>query len=279
MSDCYTLQRTIQKRGSLSGPGIHTGEFCRVTFSPLSSGEGLQFFRDGRRVSLTPSADSKHCTSLGQNGTEIKTVEHCLAALGGLGIDNLKVEVEGPEFPALDGSAIGFVECLKGLGFKDFSSRKEACRIEEPLFCHEPGRAIVIYPSEHFRISYILDYEHPLLRGQKVDFTLTPEVFEKEIAPSRTFCTQAESQSLRQNWLGIGATHENTLVISKNGPVGNHFRFTDECARHKVLDILGDLSLLGFSVIGHVVGIRSGHSLNRKLGEAIQKVKDSHGKS
>src|SRR3989338_8637079 len=107
MSDCYTFQRTIQKRGSLSGPGIHTGEFCRVTFSPLSSGGGLRFFKNGQRVSLSFSADPKRCTSIGEKGKEIKTAEHCLAALAGLGIDNLKVEVDGPEFPALYGSALG----------------------------------------------------------------------------------------------------------------------------------------------------------------------------
>src|SRR3989338_3915214 len=201
MSDCYTFQRTVQKRGSLSGPGIHTGEFCRVTFSPLFSGDGLQFFKNGQRVSLSFSSDPKRCTSIGKHETEIKTVEHCLAALGGLGIDDLRIEVEGPEFPALDGSALGFVECLKNLGFLDFPSRKEVYKIEEPLFCDEPCRAIAIYPAQRLRVSYVLDYNHPLLRGQKVDFTLTPEVFEKEIAPSRTFCMQAESESLRQSGL------------------------------------------------------------------------------
>lgn len=275
----HESQRTIQKKGSLSGTGLHTGQFCTVTFSPLSSGEGVQFFKKGQRVPISFSSDPKRCTSIGQNETQIKTVEHFLAALGGLGIDNLKVEVEGPELPALDGSSLGFVECLKGLGLQDLASKKEIYKIEEPIFCHEPRRALAIYPAEHFRVSYILDYEHPLLRGQKVDFVLTPQVFEKEIAPCRTFCTEAESESVRASGLGLGATHENTLVISKDGPIKNRFRFPDECARHKVLDIVGDLNLLGFSILGHVVGIRSGHSLNRKLGEAIQKAKDDHGKS
>ncbi len=271
MNAAYQFQRTIAKEGSLSGTGIHTGQFCRVSFNPLSSGAGLQFFKDGTYVPLTPSLDAGRCTSIGQGKTEIKTVEHLLAALAGLGVDNLRVEVEGPEFPALDGSALGFVECLKDLGLRDFPSKKETIEIREPIFCHEPGKAIAVYPSGRFRVSYVLDYEHPLLRGQMADFTLTPEVFEKEIAPARTFCTQTESESLKRNGFGLGATHENTLVISDDGPLRNRFRFPDECARHKVLDILGDLNLLGFSIVGHVVGIKSGHSLNRKLVEAIKK--------
>lgn len=279
MNGVYQFQRTIAKEGALSGTGIHTGRPTTVRFKPASSGEGLQFFKDGVRLSLSFSPDPKRCTSIGGNGSEIKTVEHFLGALQGLGIDDLRVEVEGPEMPALDGSALPFAEFLKGLGLRDLPSEKDIYKVQEPLFCCEGQSAIAVFPSDHFRVSYLLDYPHPLLRGQKVDFVLTPEIFESEIAPARTFCTEEESNALRSSGLGLGATYENTLVMGKNGPIRNRLRFQDECARHKVLDILGDLNLLGFSVRGHVIGIRSGHSLNRQLVEAIKKQRTAYGKA
>ena len=268
-------QQTIRREGSISGIGLHTGEKASVSFRPLPVNSGIQFYKGGLKAdsSLQDGLPSR-CTSVGSGKSRILTVEHLLAALSGLGICNIRVDVEGQELPGLDGSALPFVKLLQGLGIEDQNERKEVFKIEEPIFCYESNKALSIYPSEEFRVSYILDYDHPALRDQQVDFLVTPQVFEKEIAPARTFCTQEEAERLRQNNLGKGASYENTLVISEDGPIKNAFRFQDECARHKVLDLLGDLNLMGFSIVGRVIGLRSGHSLNRKLIEEIKKQRE-----
>ena len=184
------------------------------------------------------------------------------------------MDVEGPELPGLDGSSLPYVTLFKELGVEDQRAKKEVFKIVEPIFCYESNKALSILPAEEFRISYVLDYDHPQLRGQEVDFVMTPQIFEKEIAPSRTFCTEEEALQLKQNGFGKGASYENNIVISEKGPIQNELRFPDECARHKVLDLLGDLNLIGFSVLGRVIGLRSGHALNRKLIEEIKRQRE-----
>ncbi|MBI3252550.1 MAG: UDP-3-O-[3-hydroxymyristoyl] N-acetylglucosamine deacetylase [Candidatus Omnitrophica bacterium] len=270
-------QKTIIRQGSLEGVGLHTGARVKVTLRPAPAGHGIRFSQvpgsseTNGRAPAAPAEESLRCTSIVSEELNIKTVEHLLAALFGLGISNLRIEVDGPEIPGMDGSALPFVKWIKNLGIVEQAETRETFQIQSPIFCHEPGKALAIYPAGEFSVAYTLDYPMASLRDQKVDFTLTPETFESQIAPARTFCTDEEARVLQKQGFGLGATHENTLVISEKGVVQNTLRFPDECARHKVLDILGDMNLLEFSVAGRVVGLRSGHSLNRALIEAIQK--------
>ena len=266
----------------MSGVGLHTGRPCTVSFRPADADSGVRFFREGRFVSQLSaegdfgfSTDPMRCSFIGDEENRILTVEHLLASLSGLGITNLVVDVLGPELPGLDGSALGFVRCLKELGVADQGQPAEFYRISEPIFCYDKAKAIAIFPAETFSVSYVLDYDHPFLRNQKVDFALTPESFEKEIAPARTFCTEVEARQLQKNGYGLGASRENTLVVTENGSHVSGLRFEDECARHKVLDILGDIRLLGFPVLGRVVAIRSGHALNRQLVQEIKKQREA----
>ena len=263
------MQKTISREGSLSGKGLHTGETGTVFFKPAPVRSGIQFFHHGELIDYLSRQDSLRCTAIGTEKNQIKTVEHLLAALSGLGITNIQVHVEGPEIPGLDGSALPFVKLFKSLGIIAQGVPQEAYRIKEPIFCYELNKAIAIYPADEFRLAYVLDYPHPDLKGQKVDFVVTPETFEKEIAPARTFCMGDEALLLKKRGFGAGADFQNTLVFGENGVIQNKLRFEDECARHKILDIIGDLSLLGFSVLGRVVGVRSGHALNAKLAEQI----------
>jgi UDP-3-O-[3-hydroxymyristoyl] N-acetylglucosamine deacetylase / 3-hydroxyacyl-[acyl-carrier-protein] dehydratase len=271
-------QRTLSAEARLSGNGLHTGKPASIVFKPAPAGSGIRFFKDGKPVAGPGrsrlgdgSSDSLRCSSLGADGARILTVEHLLASLSGLGITNLDVFVQGDEVPALDGSAAEFVKLFTKTGLTEQSGQVEFYRIREPIFCYDNLKSIAIHPAEEFSVSYVLDYEHPHLRDQKVDFTLTPGVFEREIAPSRTFCTEKEALELPKHGIGLGATPANTLVVKDDGSHVQGLRFPDECARHKVLDIVGDLSLLGFPVLGRVVGIRSGHALNLQLVEAILK--------
>lgn len=273
----YEFQKTIGKRGAISGIGLHTGKACTLNFHPAPPDSGLRFFVAGKRIDdsghpheeLSSSA-SLRCSHLGQGQRQLLTVEHLLATFRGLGITNLVVEADGPEVPGLDGSALPFIKLFQGLGIVEQTKSVEFYRIGEPIFCYDELKSLCIYPSEEFSVSYTLDYDHPHLRDQKVDFVLTPGIFESQIAPSRTFCTEREAKDLPKQGFGRGANGQNTLVIHDDGSHKAKLRFVDECARHKVLDILGDLTLLGFPVLGRVVGIRSGHALNQRLVQAIR---------
>lgn len=263
------LQKTISKKGALSGVGLHTGKPSRIAFSPAPPQSGVRWSQDGRPIVSTTPTSARRCTGIGN----LQTVEHVLAALQGLGIDNVGVDVEGPEVPAMDGSAAPFVRCLKELGLVEQPAPRNYYRLKEPVFCGDKNKAICAFPAEAFSVAYVLDYDHPRLRSQIASFSsVTAEIFEKEIAPSRTFCTSQEADLLRQQGFGLGATEENTIVISENGKL--QLRFDDECARHKALDLIGDLGLLGFPILARVIGIRSGHALNHRLVELIRKQKE-----
>jgi UDP-3-O-acyl N-acetylglucosamine deacetylase len=197
------------------------------------------------------------------------TVEHVLATLNGLGITNIVIEVIGSEMPAMDGSSLPYVNFLKSLGVVEQKKKKKTFTVTEPIFIGEKTKALAAFPSEDFRVSYVLDYPMPSLAGQSVDFTVTEEVFEKQIAPARTFCTDVEAQVLRDQGFGLGATPDNTVLMSSKGPIGAVLRFPDECARHKALDMIGDLMLTGLSLKARFIGIRSGHALNSLMVDKI----------
>lgn len=281
-SATYKQQRTIQKEGVLSGIGLHTGKKVQLTCKPALAYEGIRFYRAGKLISDLAqdatsfvSGDSLRCSSIGRGDDRLLTVEHLLAALRGLGITNIRIEVEGPEVPGMDGSALPFVSFFKALGLQDQQEATQFYRVREPIFCYDKAKSICILPADEFSVSYVLDYDHPHLKDQKVDFVLSPDVFEKEIAPSRTFCTEAEALEVPKHGLGLGASVDNTLIVKVDGSHLKQLRYPDECARHKVLDILGDFNLLGFPVLGRVVAIRSGHALNQQLVQAIKKQRDT----
>jgi UDP-3-O-acyl N-acetylglucosamine deacetylase len=268
-------QRTLAREGRLEGIGLHTGKPSSVRFRPAPVDSGLRFFKEGKPA-LGHSQDAMRCSAIGEGQARILTVEHLLAAVAGLGITNLDIDVDGPEVPGLDGSALPFVRSFQGLGIVEQAKPAEVYRVREPLFCYDDKKAIAVFPSDSFSVSYLLDYDHPHLRQQKVDVDLAGGVFESEIAPARTFCTESEAQKLRAAGLGLGCTRENTVVVAEDGSHRAGLRFPDECARHKVLDVLGDLQLLGFALAGRVVAVRSGHALNRRLVEAIRQQKEDY---
>ncbi len=268
------FEKTVARSGGLEGIGIHSGKISKMDARPLGAGSGIQFYRQGRRVEGWVR-ENRRCTALGTPGRdEILTVEHLLAACAGLGVCNLRVDVEGPEIPALDSSAAPFVRFFKNLGIEEQSKPRDFFKPAEPIFCYDNTSALVVYPAERFSVAYVLDYDHPQLRNQPVHFEITQETFEREIAPARTFCTEDEAKVLRQQGFGLGASFDNVVVMADMGCVNGTLRFPDECARHKVLDLVGDLALLGVALLGRVVGIRSGHYLNRMLVQKILSEKE-----
>jgi len=276
-------QRTIKKPIGLSGTGLHTGIEVNLKFKPAPTNTGINFIRVDVKDSPMIKAGihqvlgqdkSPRRTSVCNNSVEVHTIEHLMAALWALGIDNMLIEIDGPELPGLDGSAKSFVNTLKKAGIENQGVPKKIFQVKSPIWVEEDGAVIMILPDNQFRVSYTLNYEHPLLKAQYLSFTIDENTFEKEIASSRTFCLEREVDDLRKQGLGKGANYENTVVVGEKGVIDNDLRFDDEFARHKILDLLGDLYLLGYSIRGHIIAMRSGHPLNIKLVDKIDVQKE-----
>lgn len=270
-------QRTISREIKIKGIGIHSGKQVNVALKPSLADSGVNFIRvDLAEQPIIPARISyvipkARRTSVASKGVEVHTIEHLMAALSGLGIDDLIVELDSEELPGLDGSALGFVEAIEKAGIKELEIPKKYFYVREPSWIVEHDASIIILPSEEFKISYTLNYDHPLLRSQYMSLTLsTEEIFKKELAASRTFCLEREIDNLKQQGLGMGATFENTLVVGEKGVIGNNLRFEDEFVRHKICDVLGDFYLLGQPLKGHIIAVKSGHSLNIKLLQRLQ---------
>ncbi|MBN1794984.1 MAG: bifunctional UDP-3-O-[3-hydroxymyristoyl] N-acetylglucosamine deacetylase/3-hydroxyacyl-ACP dehydratase [Candidatus Omnitrophica bacterium] len=268
-------QKTIKSSVSIKGVGLHTGQAVTITFKPAEADTGIRFCRvdlPGRPVvvanpeTILDISKNPRRTSIGVNSVEIHTIEHLMAALAGLQIDNIVIDINGLEVPGLDGSAAPFVEALLSAGISDLLEGRKYFQVKEPIWCEEGDASIAILPSNDFTISYTLSYEHSILKSQYFTFTMNGRSFIDEVAPGRTFCLQKEVDALRAQGLGKGANYENTIVIDEDGGViENELRCQDECARHKILDLIGDLYLLGMPLKGHIIAVKSGHPLNIKL--------------
>jgi len=267
-------QKTIKKPIKLNGVGLHTGLKVNLKFKPAPIDTGINFIRVDVKDSPMIKAHICHIleqdksprrTSIGSGSVEVHTIEHLMAALWTLGIDNLIVEIDSSELPGLDGSAIGFIDILRQSGIEKQGLPKKIYQVRSPIWVEQDGAMLMVLPDNQFRVSYTLNYDHPLLKSQYISFNLDTNTFEKEIAPSRTFCMEREVDDLRKQGLGKGANYDNTIVVGRKGVIDNDLRFEDEFARHKILDLLGDLCLLGYSIKGHIIAMRSGHPLNIKL--------------
>ena len=274
----YRSQRTLAGVAEIGGVGFITGACVRVRFLPAPADSGVAF----RRVDLpgTPTVaakasevtDTRRRTTLGLARTGVTLVEHLLAALAGLRIDNCTVEVNGPEVPGLDGSAAGFVQILTAAGVTLQSATRSVWSVDEPVVVSSGGATLTLHPADEpgLRLSYFLDYglNSPITR-QTHTLDATTENFVREVASCRTFLTDAEAEGLRAQGVGKHLTPADVLVFGPRGPINNRLRFADEPARHKVLDLVGDLSLCGFDLAGHVVAYRSGHSHNAELARRL----------
>ena len=274
------MQKTIKNEISIEGVGLHTGNPVTLTFKPLAPNMGVIFQRTdlpGRPMikadvnSLLSVKKNPRRTTIAFDGAEVQTIEHLMASFSGLGIDNVLVEIDNNEVPGLDGSASDFVDVLKKAGFIEQSVERRTFKVTSALWAQDEDSSIVVLPSSDFKISYTLSYDLPTVGSQFMDIKLDSETFEKEITCARTFCLQEEAEELIKSGLGKGANYENTLVISKDGVVKNTLRFENEFIRHKILDLIGDFYLLGMPIKGHVIAVKSGHTLNMKL---VQKIKD-----
>ncbi|MFA4984721.1 MAG: bifunctional UDP-3-O-[3-hydroxymyristoyl] N-acetylglucosamine deacetylase/3-hydroxyacyl-ACP dehydratase [Candidatus Omnitrophota bacterium] len=274
------MQKTIAKEFSLKGIGLHTAVKVSASFKPAEPDSGISFIRSdmpSRTVikasldNILPQSSSPRRTSVGKDQAEVHTIEHLLAALSGLGIDNITVELDNKELPGMDGSALSFTEALIKSGIKQQDKPRRYYCLKEAISVEDGDASVMALPSDEFRISYTVSYDHPLLKAQFRQADLgTPDAFQAEIASARTFCLEEEAAPLKQQGMGLGADYNNTLVMGKNGVINNKLRFEDECVRHKILDLMGDLYLLERPIKAHIIALKSGHPLNLKLVKKIQ---------
>jgi len=273
------FQRTVKKAVVLEGAGIHSGNKVRLTIKKSPVDTGIIFIRTDIKKRPTIAATvsnlanysgSLRCTSIEKNGVSVYTIEHLMAALSSLNIDNAEVEVDNAELPVLDGSALDYTSKLRKAGGLEQKKEKKEFVLKNPIWYREKDALLIAVPNKNFSISYLLKYAGMEYMTQCADFSFDGaekkrDLFTKEIAPARTFCLYSEVSHILKKGLGKGGSYENTLVIKSGKPIKNKFRFRDEPARHKILDLLGDLALLNAEIKAHIIGIRSGHSLNVRL--------------
>jgi UDP-3-O-[3-hydroxymyristoyl] N-acetylglucosamine deacetylase len=269
------LQTTLGRTISVSGVGLHSGREIRALLRPAPAGRGIVFIRTDVGAVLPAVAEEAgrldYATSLGERGRDVGTVEHLLSAAVGLGLDNLTVEVDGPEVPILDGSSAQWVSEFVSAGLVSLGSASRPFSVPRTLSVSGPdGKWIEIRPAKELRVSYSIDFPHPAVGRQSISLVLTPETYSEHLAPARTFGFLAEYDYLRSKGLAQGASAENCIVVGESDVLNGDLRFADEFVRHKVLDLVGDLGLVGRPVVGHVVAHRAGHALHTALAKEIR---------
>jgi UDP-3-O-[3-hydroxymyristoyl] N-acetylglucosamine deacetylase len=264
-------QRTIKSDINCEGIGLHSGKTVQMTLKPAPAGTGVVFIRTDlanaeiRALASNTSATS-YATTLSGNNASVKTVEHLLAAFAGLNIDNVYVEINAEEVPIMDGSARPFVKLIADSGIMTQKMYQPVLKVIQPIAVHEGNKQLAIWPAETTSISYFIDFNHPMLKEQSLQYQPTEEMFLREVSEARTFGFMSDVRTLQANGLAKGASLDNAVALGEDSVLNKDgLRFRDEFVRHKILDLIGDLSLVGMPIIGHIVAHKSGHSLNAQM--------------
>lgn len=275
-----TAQRTLRRPISCAGIGLHSGNKVTLSLKPAPAGFGIRFRRldlGGLEVRATVAhvGGIDYATGLTHEAVQVDTVEHLLAALVSLGIDNAIVELSSPEVPIMDGSAAPFVYLLHEAGVTRLAASRRYLKVVRPMALSLGDKRIAIYPSDHFKVTYSISYDHPLLRHQSRTLRITETSFVDDVAPARTFTFLKEVEMLRQRGLALGGSLENAVVVGDTGVLNNALRYEDEFVRHKILDVIGDMALVGYPIIGHLVAHRGGHALHTAFAAQVLEDRES----
>jgi len=268
------MQATIKNPVQISGIGLHTGCQVSLELNPAPADTGIVFRRvdlQGFEIEALRKRVSRVvlATTLMKKGVMLSTVEHVLSALYGLGLDNLYINISSLEVPILDGSALPFVEMVQKAGVQKQDKSRTFLKVQKPFRLQEGNKFIAIEPSSTFRISYEIDFTHPAIGHQVLDLEMTSEAYAKEIAFARTFGFHSEVEELRRKGLIRGGSFENAVVLSETEIMNGPLRSPDEFVRHKMLDLIGDISLCGYPLIGHIKAHKAGHALHTDLATAL----------
>ncbi|MFO7820088.1 MAG: UDP-3-O-acyl-N-acetylglucosamine deacetylase [Halanaerobacter sp.] len=268
------MQQTIKEEFSYTGIGLHTGQDVTISCSPLEPNQGVIF----KRVDVEDKPEIKaevdnitstnRCTAIGKDEVEVNTVEHLLSAINMLQIDNLLIEIDAQEPPVTDGSAKVFYDLFLEAEIVEQEASKEVYQIEEPLYIKEEDQYLTVLPDEDFKISYTFVGDHQAVGDQFFEYNRDKDDYQDVVAPARTFGFAHEVEQLQEAGLALGGSLDNAVLVDEEGPI-NELRFQNEFARHKVLDLIGDI-MLAPEFKGHIIAVRSGHRLNSKLAQKLK---------
>ena len=270
-------KHTLKQEISLSGIGIHSGKNATLKLKPSDSGEIIFLRTDlgNLRFLIDPGKVVTHNSSVLTSGDEkIQTIEHLMAALYMSGIDSLRIELDSGEVPIMDGSSLPFVKAIRAAGIKSLDKERQALRIKKPFRVEDENGSISVKPFNELKLSYSINYDHPLIGEQKFSITADEKIFAQEIAPARTYGFLKDVPALKAKNLAQGGSLENALVLDSQGLINGPLRFPDEFVRHKILDLIGDIALLGSPIYAQFSAKSAGHKLHLKAIRFIQKHTD-----
>jgi UDP-3-O-[3-hydroxymyristoyl] N-acetylglucosamine deacetylase len=270
----YVQRKTINARVSITGIGLHSGIYTKVELHPAHAGSGITFVRadlSGLRIPASQASTTAldHATTVGKDDVSVGTVEHLLSAIMACGITDVDIHIDGPEVPIIDGSALPFMHLIDAAGVRGLGAEVPVLRIKEPIEVVDGEKSIRITPSNRLVLKYKIDFDHPVIGKESLHFDFEHDNFLRKIAPARTFGFMRDVEKLRAAGLVRGGSVENCIVLDDKGVMNGPLRFKDEFVRHKILDLLGDLALLGRPIVGEITAYRAGHALHSRFVEKI----------
>lgn len=266
----YVQRKTINTTVSITGIGLHSGLYTTVQLRPVPAGSGVTFVRadlDGLRIPALQASTTAldYATTVGKDDVQVGTVEHLLAAIMACGITDVDIEIDGPEVPIIDGSALPFMHLIDAAGVRELNAEIPVLRLREPVELVEGDKSIRLVPAKNLSIKYKIDFNHPVIGRESFHFDFGHDSFLRKIAPARTFGFMRDVEKLRAAGLARGGSVENAVVLDDRGVVNGPLRFKDEFVRHKILDLVGDLALIGRPIVGEITAYRAGHALHSRF--------------
>jgi UDP-3-O-[3-hydroxymyristoyl] N-acetylglucosamine deacetylase len=263
-------QKSLARAIELEGVGLHSGKMVRLRVLPAEADSGLVFVRRDAADAEIPASHrflngGNLSTTLSRGSVQVATVEHLLSALRGMSIDNARIELDGPEVPILDGSALTFVRLFREAGLRSLGKARRFLTLTRPVRVKAGEKEILALPDNIYQATYGIDFPQTPIGAQTISIEVSEEDYAETIAPARTFCLLRDVEAMRRSGLALGGSLENALVVSEEGVMNGSLRFPDEFVRHKVLDLVGDLSLLGAPIRAHVIAFKGGHRLHAAL--------------
>jgi UDP-3-O-[3-hydroxymyristoyl] N-acetylglucosamine deacetylase len=273
----YVQRKTINTNVSITGIGLHSGIYTKVELHPVPAGQGITFVRadlNGLRIPALQASTTAldYATTVGKDDVAVGTVEHLLSAIMACGITDVDIHIDGPEVPIVDGSALPFMHLIDAAGVRELPAQIPVLRITEPIEIVDGDKSIRITPSNRLVLKYKIDFDHPTIGKETFHFDFEHDNFLKKIAPARTFGFMRDVERLRAAGLARGGSVENCVVLDDRGVVNGPLRFKDEFVRHKILDLLGDLALIGRPIVGEITAHRAGHAMHSRFVEKILRV-------
>lgn len=270
----FVQRKTINTTVSITGIGLHSGIYTTVELHPVPAGNGIVFVRadlDGLRIPALQASTTAldYATTVGKDDVQVGTVEHLLSAIMACGITDVDIHINGPEVPIIDGSALPFMHLIDAAAVRDLGTELPVLRLREPIEIVDGDKSIRMVPSNRLSIRYKIDFNHPLIGRESFHFDFGHDSFLRKIAPARTFGFMRDVEKLRAAGLARGGSVENAVVLDDRGVVNGPLRFKDEFVRHKILDLVGDLALIGRPIAGEITAYRAGHALHSRFVEKI----------